>query len=145
MKNYLKYAIGLGVAYFAWKYFRKAKAATTLNIKLRTIKLQPISQAAISLEIINPTNASVNFTSIVADLIINDFALGTLNYQKPTMIPANGSINVDLRIKINPLESLTFIANLFKNRSKNNLIKISGNVSGEGVVVPINIEQNLKF
>jgi LEA14-like dessication related protein len=145
MKNYLNFALGLGAAYFAYIYFRKARAAKTLNIKLRTIKLQPISQAAISLEIINPTNSNVNFTSIVADLIINNFALGTLNYQAPTIIPANSSINVDLRIKINPLESLSFIANLLQKQSENNVIKISGNVSGEGIVVPINIEQNLKF
>lgn len=145
MKNFLTYVLGAGAVYIAIQYFRKAKAATILNIKLRTIKLQPLSKAAVRLEIINPTNARVNFNSVVADLVINDFALGTLNYQKPTAIPANGTINVDLNIKVNPLESLSFIRTLFSNKNKSNTVKIVGNVSGEGVVVPINIEQNLKF
>lgn len=145
MKKVYPYILGLGALYLAFRYFRKAKAATTLNIKLRTIKLQPLSNAAVSLEIINPTPARVNFTSIVADLVINNFALGTLNYQKPSVIPANGSINIDLKIKVNPLESLSFIRTLLTNRNKNNTVKIVGNVSGEGIVVPINIEQNLKF
>lgn len=145
MKNYFKYILGAGAIYLAFVYFRKAKAAAILNIKLRTVKLMPLSNAAVTLEIINPTPSRVNFTSIVADLLINNFALGTLNYQKPTIIPANGTISVDLKIKVNPLESLSFIKNLFANRTKNNSVKIVGNVSGEGVVVPINIEQNLKF
>lgn len=145
MKKYIPYILGVGALYVAFRYLRKAKAATVLNIKLRTIKLQPLSNAAVSLEIINPANARVNFNSIVADLLVNNFALGTLNYQKPSVIPANGSITIDLKIKVNPLESLTFIRTLFQNRTKNNTVKIVGNVSGEGVIVPINIEQNLKF
>ena len=145
MKKLIPCIIGGAGLFVAFKYFRKAKAAATLNIKLRTIKLQPISKAAVSLQIINPTPASVNFDSITADLLINDFALSTLNYQKPTLIPANGSVNVDLSIKINPLDGLTFIANLIANKGKLNTIKLVGSVSGEGIVAPIKIEQPLKF
>ena len=137
--------LGGGLLYLGIKYFRKAKAAATLNIKLRTIKLQPIKNAAVSLQIINPTPAAVGFDSITADILINDFALSTLNYQKPTLIPANGSVSIHLAIKINPLEGLTFIANLLSNKRKLNTIKVIGNVSGEGIVSPINIEQPLKF
>jgi LEA14-like dessication related protein len=145
MKKAIPYILGAGAIFLAFKYFRKAKAAATLNIKLRTIKLQPISKAAVVLEIINPTPASINFNSITADVLINDFALSTLNYQIATNIPANSSVMVNLGIKINPLEGLSFIANLLKNRGKLNNIKISGTVSGEGITAPINIEQPLKF
>jgi LEA14-like dessication related protein len=145
MKKAIPYILGLGAAFLAYKYFWKAKAAATLNIKLRTIKLQPIKNAAVVLEIINPTPASINFDSITADVLINDFALSTLNYQVRTTIPANSSVNVNLGIKINPLDGLAFIANLFKNRGKLNNIKITGTVSGEGITSSINIEQPLKF
>jgi LEA14-like dessication related protein len=145
MKKVIPYIIGAGAIFLAFKYFRKAKAAATLNIKLRSIKLQPLSKAAVVLEIINPTPASVSFDSITADVLINDFALSTLNYQISTNIAANSSVTVNLGIKINPLEGLTFILNLFKNKGKLNNIKISGTVSGEGVTAPINIEQPLKF
>lgn len=145
MKKLIPYLIGGGLLFAAYKYLYKAKAAATLNIKLRTIKLSPISKAAVSLQIINPTPASIRFDSITADLFINNFALSTLNYQKPSLIPANGSINVDLSIKINPLESLTFITNLLTTRGKLNNIKIEGTVSGEGITAPILIEQPLKF
>lgn len=145
MKNYLNIILGAGAVFLAIQYFRKAKAAAVLNIKLRTIKLQPISNAAIVLEIINPTNSRINFNSIVADLIVNNIALGTVAYQQQTVISANSTINLDLRIKINPLEGLSFIRTLLSNRNKNNSVKIVGTVSGEGVLIPINITQNLKF
>ena len=142
MKNGLKLLLGGAIAYYAFKYFRKGSAAKTLNIKLSTLKLQPISQAAVMLEIINPNNADLNINSITADLSINDFALSTLNFQQPATIPANSSKTFELRLKINPLEAITFLADLFKNK-KVNLVNVKGTVSAEGIIAPIDITQNL--
>ena len=142
MKNGIKYLLGGAIAYYAFVYFRKGSAAKTLNVKLRTIKLQPISEAALIIEIINPNNASLNINSITADVSINNFALSTLNYQQTATIPANSSRNFELRLKINPLEALTFIANLFTSK-KINEINLNGTVSAEGFTAPINITQNL--
>jgi LEA14-like dessication related protein len=142
MKNSIKYLLGGAIAYYAFVYFRKGSAAKTLNVKLRTIKLQPISEAALIIEIINPNNASLNINSITADVSINNFALSTLNYQQPATIQANSSRNFELRLKINPLEAFTFIANLFTSK-KINEISLNGTVSAEGFTAPINITQNL--
>lgn len=143
MKKTIPYILGLGAIFLAYRFFWKAKAVATLNIKLRSIKLQPIKNAAVVLEIINPTPANINFNSVVADVLINDFALSTLNYQKASTIRANSSLTLNLSIKINPLNGLTFVANLLKNRGRLSTVKIMGSVSGEGVVAPINIEQPL--
>jgi len=142
MKNGIKLLFGAGLAYLAFKYYRKGASAKTLNIKLSTIKLNPISQAAVMLEIINPNNADLNINSITADISINDFALSTVNYQIPATIPANSSKTFELRIKINPLESITFLIDLFKSK-KVNLINLKGTVSAEGITAPIDITQNL--
>ena len=142
MKNGIKLLLGGALAYYAFKYFRKGEAAKTLNIKLSTIKLNPISQAAVMLEIINPNNAELNINSITADLSINDYALSTLNYQQPATIPANSSKTFELRIKVNPLEAITFLANLFTSK-KINVVNLKGTVSAEGITAPINITQNL--
>jgi hypothetical protein len=64
MNKLIPYLIGGGLLFAAYKYFFKAKAAASLNIKLRTIKLSPLSKASVSLQIINPTPASINFNSI---------------------------------------------------------------------------------
>ena len=142
MNNYLKLLLGGAIAFLGFKYFRKGGAAKTLNIKLRTLKLNPISEAAIILEIVNPNNASLNINSITADISVNNFALSTVNYQQPAIIPANDSKSFELRIKINPLEAVTFIADIIGNK-KINSININGTVSAEGITAPINITQNL--
>ena len=130
------------VGYAAFRFLRKSKTAKVLNIKLRSIKIRPISQAALILEIINPTNESLNINSIVADVLINDFALSTINYQQATRIPANNSINLELRLKINPIEAAGFLTSLVTSK-KLGVITIRGTVSGEGITAPILLTQNL--
>jgi LEA14-like dessication related protein len=142
MNNVVKILIGGAIAFYAFRFFKKGSAARTLNIKLRSVKIRPISQAAIILEVINPNNSSLNLNSITADVLVNNFALSTINYQQPAIIPANGSKTFELRIKINPLEAATFIANLFKS-AKLGTINIKGTVSAEGITAPIDITQNL--
>lgn len=145
MNNALKIILGLGIAYGAFRFFRKGQTAKTLNIKLRSLKLRPISKAAIVLEVINPNNESLNLNSIVADVIVNDFALSTVNYQQATTIPANGSKTFELRIKINPLESAAFLASLLTSSKNLGVVTLRGTVSGEGITAPINITQNLSL
>lgn len=145
MNNALKIILGLGIAYGAFRFFRKGQTAKTLNIKLRSLKLRPISKAAIVLDVINPTNESLRLNSIVADVIVNDFALSTVNYQQATTIPANGSKSFELRIKINPLESAAFLASLLTSSKNLGVVTLRGTVSGEGITAPINITQNLSL
>jgi LEA14-like dessication related protein len=143
MKKLLPLLLTAGGLFLAIRYFNKARTAKILNIKLRNIKLQPISQAAIVLEIINPTNTDISFTSITGDVLINDIAISTLNYQQPTIINANSSKTISLRIKINPLELAKFAATSLLSRTKINMVKFVANVSGEGLNIPVMLEQQI--
>lgn len=144
MKKLFPFLATGAIAFLAYKFLRKGVAARTLNIKLRTIKINPISQAAVVLEVINPTNTAINISSIVADILVNDFPISTVNYQQPAVIPANGSVSISLKIKINPLDAGQFLLRLLTTKGKKlNKINLTGTVSGEGIVAPINIEQNL--
>jgi len=133
-----------GGAYAAFHYGRKALAAKILNIKLRTVKLQPISAAAVTIEVINPTSTPITFDSVTTDVQVNGSALATLNYQKHTTIPANGSMQINLPIKINPIEGALFIASLLtKSKGSPNTISLMGTINGEGLSIPVAITQNL--
>ena len=145
MKKFLPILIAAGGVFLAIRYFRKAQTAAILNVKIRNLKLQPISQAAIVLEIINPTNTGINFNSITGDLILNDFAVATLNYQQPTTIQANTTRSINLRIKLNPVQLAAFSANRLLSKGKLQTMKFSGNISGEGLNIPLNIEQPLSI
>jgi len=132
-------------AFAAYKFLWKAKAAKTLNVKLRSIKLKPISEASVIIEIANPTPQDLVLDAVNADLSINNSAISTLNYFKKTTIPANGATSIELRIQLNPLDTAKFAADLLFNKASLNDVTVSGNVSAENLVFPFRITQNLKF
>jgi hypothetical protein len=142
-KQSLYYLLGAGALYFGYRYFGKARAAKTLNVKIKTLNLANLTRASIVLDIINPNNSDISINSIVADLNVNDFALSTLSFQGARTIPANNSISLELMIKINPLDTALFLANMLKAK-KVNSVALKGTISGEGISVPISIVQNLK-
>lgn len=143
MKKYILY-LGLAAGlWYAMKFGKKAIAGKNLNVKIRTLKLNPISSAAVVVEIINPTNFAISFDSITTDCSIDGNAISTLNYQKNTSVPANSTININLPIQINPLESAMFLATLIKNKFKVKTISLTGTINGEGLNIPINITQTI--
>jgi LEA14-like dessication related protein len=145
MNKGLYYIIGAGAIYFAYKYFGKAKAAKTLNVKIKTLNLSNLNRAAVVLEIINPTNAEISINSVVADIKINDYALSTLSFNGTKLIRANSSIDLELMIKINPFETALYLANILKTKDvKPNTVSITGAINGEGLTMPFNLMQNLK-
>ncbi len=133
--------IGL-LAYFGLRYAKKGLTAKVLNTKIRSIRLNPISKAGLIIEIINPSSASISFNSITLDLLVNGFALSTLNYQKPTRIEGNSSVQINIPFKINPLEGVQFLASLFKSKS-DRTVEVSGTINGEGFVIPVSLKQSL--
>ena len=143
MKNLLPIGLFGLLAYFGIKYARKGFGAKVLNVKIRSIRLQPISKAALIVEIINQSSAAISFNSITLDLLINDFAISTLNYQQNTTIRANDSVQINIPFKINPLEGAQFLADLLLSKNKPKVININGSINGEGFVIPVDIKQSL--
>jgi LEA14-like dessication related protein len=133
----------LAAAYFAFKFTRKGIAAKNLNVKIRNLKLSPIDQAAVILEIINPTNFDISFNSIVTDLSLNGSAVSTLSLQRNTTIAGNKSVEIALPIKLNGFEILMFIKDFIAAKGKIKKVSLTGNINGEGFIIPINIEQNI--
>ena len=130
------------LAYFGFKYAKKGFAAKVLNTKIRSIRLNPISKAALIVEIINPSSTEITFDSITLDLVVNGFALSTLNYQKPTRIDGNNSVQINIPFKINPLEGVQFLASLFTSKNQKT-VSVTGSINGEGFVIPVDIKQSL--
>lgn len=108
-------------------------------MKIRRLNLFPLKSANLEVDIINPTNSSINFDSITLDLSVNDFPISTLNYQKNTTISGNGVTTIKMPIVINPLESGQFVFNLLSNKGKVKTIKVNGTINGEGILIPINV------
>lgn len=142
MKNLLPIGIFGLLAYFGIKYAKKGFAAKVLNVKIRSIRLNPISKAALIVEIINPSSTPVGFNSITLDLSINDFAVSTLNYQQQTIVGANNSVQINIPFKLNPLDTAAFFASLFISKTSK-IVAVTGSINGENLVIPVDIKQTL--
>lgn len=134
--------VGAGaIAYF---FGKKALAGHNLNYKIRSINLNPISNAAIIFEVINPSNQQLSFDSITADISLDDNAVATVNYQKHTTIDANTSIDIPLKFKINPVDVASMLISKGISKSLNiKKIDITGTINGEGINLPIQKTINL--
>jgi LEA14-like dessication related protein len=134
--------LGLVAVYFGFRYFKKGVATARLNVKIKNLNLLPLKSANIELNIINPTNGSVSFNAMVFDLRLNDFPVSTLNYQKFTNIPAFSTITVKLPISINVFDSGQFLINLISTK-KVKTVGLTGTISGEGISIPVSIQNNI--
>jgi LEA14-like dessication related protein len=143
VKKLLPYGILAVAGYFAWRYFRKGIAGRLLNVKVRKLNLFPLKSANLEIDVINPTNSSINFDSITLDLSVNGYPISTLNYQKNTTISANGVTTIKLPIVINPLESGQFVFNLLTTKGKIKTIQVKGTINGEGIVIPVDVTNQL--
>ena len=142
-KKVLPYVIGGGLLFAVLKLTRKSIAAKILNVKIANIKLLPIKNASIVLSVINPTNTPINFSSITADILLNGNAFSTINTNKATTIQPNSSLNINLPIKINPLEGARLALDLLK-KPTGYKINIEGTINSDSINFPINIEYILK-
>ncbi len=142
-KKSIPYLLGGVALYFAYKFTRKGVAAKTLNVKIANIKLLPIKNAAVVLSVINPTSTPISFKSIAADVLLNGDAFATLNTNKATTIEGNSSVNIDLPIKLNPLEGAKLALNLLK-KPAGYVINVNGTINSDNINFPINVEYTLK-
>jgi hypothetical protein len=132
-------AAALALVYFT----RKIQGSKILNVKIKSLRLDPISRAAIILEIINPSGADFLLSNIVADINISGQNIATVNFQNPTRLLANSTNQIEIPISINPIEGSLFLYKLFVQKSvKLNSMNLKGTLRGENFNLPININQN---
>ncbi len=142
-KKIIPYVLGGAGLYFAYKFTRKGITAKTLNVKIANIKLLPLKNAALVLSVINPTSAPISFKSITADVLLNGNAFATLNTNKQTSIAGNSSVNIDLPIKINPIEGAKLALSLL-TKPAGYIINVVGTINSDNINFPINVEYTLK-
>lgn len=143
LKKIAHIALGIAALVAIIKFTRKGIATKTLNVKIANLKLLPINKASIVLSVINPISEAISFNSIVADVLLNGNAFATLSTTKQTVINANSSLNVELPIKLNPLEGAKLALSLLR-KPTGYVVNVQGTINSENLNFPINIEYTLK-
>jgi hypothetical protein len=124
---------GLGI----WYLFRKGQAANLLKYNFTGIDLK---NRSVEVELINPTQTRLQFSSLVADISLNDTNVGILDYRQPTLINANQAIKVKLPIKVNAAGVLAFVASGLK---KIKTVGFNGSITSQGQTIPFNTTLDL--
>jgi hypothetical protein len=119
---------GLGI----WYLFRKGQAANLLKYNFTGIDLK---NRSVEVELINPTQTRLQFSSLVADISLNDTNVGILDYRQPTLIQANQAIKIKLPIKVNAAGVLAFVASGLK---KIKTVGFNGSSTSQGQTIPFN-------
>jgi hypothetical protein len=124
---------GLGI----WYLFRKGQAANLLKYNFTGIDLK---NRSVEVELINPTQTRLQFSSLVADISLNDTNVGILDYRQPTLINANQAIKVKLPIKVNAAGVFAFVASGLK---KIKTVGFNGSITSQGQTIPFNTTLDL--
>ena len=130
--------IGLVVAALGiWYLFRKGQAANLLKYNFIGIDLK---NKSVEVELINPTQTTLQFSSLVADISLNNTNVGILDYRQPTLIQANQAIKIKLPIKVNAAGVFAFVASGLK---KIKTVGFNGSITSQGQTIPFNTTLDL--
>jgi hypothetical protein len=130
--------IGLVVAALGiWYLFRKGQAANLLKYNFTGIDLK---NRSVEVELINPTQTTLQFSSLVADISLNNTNVGILDYRQQTLIQANQAIKIKLPIKVNAAGVFAFVASGLK---KIKTVGFNGSITSQGQTIPFNTTLDL--
>jgi LEA14-like dessication related protein len=139
-KQILPLALVLGVFGLVWAS-RKAYTGSRLSLRVAGLKLNPISKAAITVDIINPTGTPLQLDAFVASIIYNGIDIATIDYRDRTTLKATGLMRIDIPIRISPLGAIQLGNEILKsgvNAFKKFKFDIQGTINSEGLSIPFN-------
>lgn len=111
---------------------RKGTAANALKYNITGFDFK---NRSVEVELINPTQTNLQFSSLVSDISLNGSNVGILDYRQPTIIQGNQAIKIKLPIKVNAAGVVSFLATGLK---KIKTIGFDGTLTAQGAPIPFN-------
>lgn len=136
--------VGAGIAaVVAYGFLRKGRTLKNLNFGFKGIDIDKKNRVvSVDLRIINPTKTTINVNSIVADIMLQGEAIGTLRYLKDISINGQSEIIVRIPAVINPVGLVYLFTTLLTSKTKSIEFKIKGVVSAENILFPVEVTTN---
>ncbi len=140
--------LGGGALFLISRYFlRVGEAVKSLNVNVTGVDFNKANFGfVVKVRLINPSNASIEVKSIVADAIWNGTYAATLSYLTPfTLKPLEERI-IQIPVKAN-LEWYTLILNALSKGKEalNGTFELKGSVNALGLVVPLVYKNTIKL
>jgi hypothetical protein len=127
--------------FFGRKFF------TSGRIQISIIGLD-LRQRAIKIELINPTNTSLQVSAFVASLTLAGQNFATLDYRQALTITATDRKVVLIPIRLNPINGAKLLAQILYGSGaglKGSQIDIDGTINSEGLSIPVKTSIPLQF
>jgi LEA14-like dessication related protein len=137
-------AAGAAVYYI----YQKKQAVASLNVNISKVDFNKQKKTlVVFLRLINPSNASLNIKSIVADVIWQGSAAATIDYRTPIVIKPLDEKILELPVKLN-LNLATIVTSLLTSKISdvvNGKFEIKGTINAENLVVPFEYAKDIKL
>jgi LEA14-like dessication related protein len=147
-KNYIVVGlIGLGLFLVGRKVLRKGEAIKNLNVNISKVDFNKKDRTfVVFLRVINPSNAPMQISSVVGDVIWRGTYGATLDYRIPVTIDPLGEKTLQIPVKMN-LDFVNVILDLIANKSKalNGKFEVKGSINAEGLVFPFTYVNDIKL
>lgn len=139
-KQSIPYLLLLGFVGLVW-VGRKAYTGSRLSLRIVGLKLNPISKASITIDVINPTNTPLQLDAFIANIGYNGVDIATVDYRNRTTLKAAGLLRIDIPIRISPVGAIFLGKEIVKrgvNAFKSFQISVDGTINSEGISIPFN-------
>ena len=139
-----KNIILIGLAILGWIGYKKYILAKKINISLKDIGfaggnfLNPILNVKLQIE--NPTDTTTDVQKIAAEILLQNNIVGTIYQDLNQKILANQKTIINFNVNLN-LKDAAII--LVKNKFKNEIIELKGNLVIDFIYFPINYQIQL--
>jgi hypothetical protein len=139
-----KNIILIGLAILGWIGYKKYILAKKINISLKDIGfaggdfLNPILNVKLQIE--NPTDTTTDVQKIAAEILLQNNIVGTIYQDLNQKILANQKTIINFNVNLN-LKDAAII--LIKNKFKNEIIELKGNLVIDFIYFPINYQIQL--
>lgn len=131
------------VGLVAINLFNKASAAghlITFPGRITSLSFDGVS-ATVLLQ--NTSNSDLTINSLAGNAYADSTLIGNISSFQPTMVPANGQVELPFTVRFMALNLVNEIINAIQSGSFNKPITIQGFVNGSGVQVPLDITYQL--
>jgi hypothetical protein len=134
MKNAFWLLLGGGLL---WFYTRKAVAGKRLLFNIIGFDISAKKQG-VQVELINPTNTPITFSSFVGSIIVNGNNAGTIDYRSTIVIPQNGRQVIFVPIRLSLVGAGGLVLDLIRGKLKQKLrMDIVGTINAEGFLIDV--------
>lgn len=134
--------VGAGL-YGVYYLSQLGTAAGTVNINFVGINIKGLTNLELVLNVQNVSNVGITVKSMTGNVMVNNRPLGSVSFFGGIEVPANGEVNIPVRLNISILDLPSDIADFINKGGPPAEFEVTGFVNMNGFVMPYDMQKVL--